>query len=124
MTSTAEELLDAILAASNHIRYVAVYRDGRLLSRERSGLLNASSSESDKYEELIVNPTLLKLVIQRGEIDCGGASFVLIRYGHFYQCVIPDASGHISVGMETECNPLTILETIRDVVKRLGRHTI
>jgi hypothetical protein len=36
-------------------------RDGQLSLRERAGLHNTSSSESDKYEELIVNPTLLTL---------------------------------------------------------------
>ncbi len=117
MRPSAEHLSDEVLAASNYIRYVAVYRDGQLLLRERTGLKNASSSESDKYEELIVNPTLLKLVTQRGEIDCGGVRFVLIRYGNFYQCVVPISGGHISLGMEPNCDPLTVFETVRGVIQ-------
>ncbi len=66
MKLSAEELSDAILAVSEYVRYVAIYRDGQLQMRERPGLSNTSSSESDKYEELIVNPTLLKLITQRG----------------------------------------------------------
>ena len=116
MNPSAEHLANAILAASQHVRYVAIYRDGQLLLRERAGLADASSSESDKYEELIVNPTLLKLVTQRGNIDCGGARFVLIRYGNFYQCVIPTATGHLSVGMESACDPLAVLDELRPVV--------
>jgi hypothetical protein len=116
MKVSPEQLSDAILNASKYIRYVAIYRDGDLLMRERGELSNASSSESDKYEELIVNPTLLKLVTQRGEIDCGGVSFVLIRYGNFWQCVIPAASGHISVGMEANCDPLAMHEQVRAVI--------
>lgn len=117
MKPTAEQLLEAILAVSNYVRYVAIYRDGQLLMRERTGLSNTSSSESDKYEELIVNPTLLKLVTQRGEIDCGGINFVMIRYGYFYQCVVPYANGHISIGMEIDCNPLAVLEAVRVAIE-------
>ncbi len=121
MKQSTEHLSDEVLAASNRIRYVAVYRDGQLLLRERAGLNNASSSESDKYEELIVNPTLLKLVTQRGEIDCGGLRFVLIRYGNFYQCVVPTSGGHISIGMEPDCDPLAVFETIRETISNCTR---
>ena len=66
-----ESLKEKIFTISKNIRYVAIYADDKLISSERPGLENTSSSESDKYEELIVNPTLLKLVTQRGNIDCG-----------------------------------------------------
>lgn len=118
MKLSGQDLSDSILAVSAQVRYVAIYRDGQLQMQERPGLLNSSSTESDKYEEVIVNPTLLKLVTQRGEIDCGGVSFVLIRYGNFYQCVIPSTGGHISVGMQLECDPLAVLETIRKVLNK------
>jgi hypothetical protein len=36
---------------------------------ERLGLANSPLPESDKYEELIVNPTLLTLAQQRENID-------------------------------------------------------
>jgi hypothetical protein len=120
MKAMAAELADAVLQACAEIRYVAMRCDGQLWLRERAGLHNASSSESDKYEELIVNPTLLTLVSQRGDIDCGGAQFVLIRYGNFFQFVAPIAGGHISIGMEPDCNPLAVLESLMPLLGRYG----
>lgn len=78
-----ESLKEKIFKISKGVRYVAIYTDAKLISSERPGIENTSSFESDKYEELIVNPTLLKLVTQRGNIDCGGARYVIIRYGSF-----------------------------------------
>src|SRR6185295_3724777 len=95
-----ESLKEKIFAISKDIRYVAIYSDEKLISSERPGIGNTSSTESDKYEELIVNPTLLKLVTQRGNIDCGGAEYVIIRYGSFFEFVMPTKNGHVSVGME------------------------
>ena len=112
-----QALPEALLAASADIRYVAVRRGHQVLLRERAQLHNASSSESDKYEELIVNPTLLTLVGRRGDIDCGGADFVLIRYGNFFQFVASMTGGHISIGMEPDCNPLAVLETVRPLLR-------
>ncbi len=96
-----DELIGRCLALSPDVRYVAVYVDGVLQSRERAGLAGASAAESDRYEELLVNPAVLTLVRQRGDIDCGGMRYVVIRYGNFYQCVFPVAGGHVSVGLET-----------------------
>ena len=66
------DAIDRIFAVSPDIRYVALYRNGALESHQRPGLENTSASESDKYEELLVNPTLLKCATQRGNLDCGG----------------------------------------------------
>jgi len=107
------ELIDAIHRISPHVRYVAAYINGALHAAEKAGLPGASSSESDKYEELIVNPTLLTLVSQRGNIDCGGMQYVLIRYGNFFEYVAPVAGGHVSVGISSDVNPLPIVEQIR-----------
>ena len=80
---------------------------------QQAGTTGASSSESDKYEELIVNPAILTLVKQRGNIDCGGAEFVLIRYGNFFQFLLPIEGGHISVCIEPYADPLELLAPIR-----------
>lgn len=64
-----ERLVGKILSLSGDIRYVAVCMHGGLVTSSRSGTTGASSSKSDKYEELIVNPRLLTLVTQRGNID-------------------------------------------------------
>jgi len=109
-------LIKTIFSLSDSIRYVAIYSDGKLVSSTKQNLQNESSSESDKYEELIVNPTLLKLVIQRGNIDCGGADYVLIRYGHFFEFVKPFAQGHISIGIQLDKNPLELIPLIENVI--------
>lgn len=109
-------LMDALFATAPEIRYVATYLDGVHLSAQRPDLEGASSAESDKYEELIVNPTLLKLVTQRGNIDCGGAEWVLIRYGNFFELVVPVPQGHISVGIGLDGNPLSISEQVLSLV--------
>ncbi len=95
-----DALIDRCFNLSPDVRYVAVYRDGVLRSRARAGVAGASSSESDRYEELLVNPAVLTLVRQRGNIDCGGVRYVLIRYGNFFTFVLPVTGGHVGVGLE------------------------
>jgi hypothetical protein len=107
--------LDAVFAVSPAVRYAALYRNGELELRQRGGLAGASSSESDKYEELLVNPTLLKLARQRGDIDCGGARFVIVGYGNFHQLVIDLPDGHVSVCFELGSNPLEHFDRIRSL---------
>ena len=111
--------LQRILGLSPAIRYVAIYERGTLVSGPRSDLANASSSESDKYEELLVNPTLLTLVRQRSNIDCGGLEYVLIRYGSFYELVAPLEGGHVSVGIEPTADPLPLVPRVLDAVASL-----
>ncbi len=113
-------LVDAFFRVSKDVRYVALYLDGELTLRERPGLANASASESDRYEELIVNPAVLLLVRQRGNIDCGGVQFVIIRYGNFWQTVWPVKSGHVSLGLEPFANPLEHVEAIQSVIADQG----
>ncbi len=111
--SLSNPTIEALFEIDRSIRYVALYVNGTLTSRQRSDLSNSSASESDKYEELIVNPTLLKLVQQRGNIDCGGLEYVLIRYGNFFEFVQPTKDGHISVGIEPREDILTTVRTIQ-----------
>ena len=106
-------LIDAIFAVSPAVRYVALYRNGRLDSRQRSGIAGASAGESDKYEELLVNPTLITLLRQRGDIDCGGFDHALIRYGNFFELVQPLADGHLSVGIEPWADAVAVAAQIR-----------
>ena len=111
-----QQLIETIFSLSEDIRYVAVYTDGKLISSDKQGVAAASSSESDKYEELIVNPTILTLAKQRGNIDCGGAEFVLIRYGNFYQFIVPMQNGHVSVCIEPYADPLRLAEPIQSAL--------
>ncbi len=111
------ELIDAVFGLSDHVRYVAIGRGQDVSTRERDGLANASTSESDRYEELLVNPVLLTLVRQRGDIDCGGLDYVVIRYGSFFQLVVPMSDGHVSVGLEPHSDPVQIVERVVELIR-------
>lgn len=116
-----QQVLDRVFDISTGIRYVALYQRGRLTSAVRPGLQNASAAESDKYEELLVNPTLLMLAGQRGAIDCGGLEFLVVRYGHFFELVWPLSTGHLSIGIEPAHDPLAIAPGVGELAAELDR---
>lgn len=114
------DLLDEIFSLSPYVRYVALLQgEQEPILRERPGLLGASAAESDRYEELLVNPTVLSLIERRGRIDCGGLAYVLIRYGNFFQILHALPSGHLSVAVEPHGEPLVVIEALRPIVARL-----
>lgn len=112
----ADRLIEHCFATDASVRYVAVYLDGELRMRQRAGLAGASASESDRYEELLVNPALLTLATQRGRIDCGGLTYLLIRYGNFFTLIQPLARGHVNVGFELDAELGAVIEAVRRVV--------
>ena len=101
-------MIDEIFSISDDVRYVAIYQNGQLEVKSKGNTQGASSSESDRYEELLVNPTLLKPASQRGNIDCGGLDYLLVRYGNFFQFVLPVSWGHVSVCIEKDSDPIAI----------------
>ena len=109
-------LMDALFNLTLQVRYVAVYRHGELSLRQRPDLSLASAPDSDRYEELLVNPTVLTLTQQRGDIDCGGLYYVVVRYGNFFQFIVPIEGGHVSVAFEPDADPIAhaqeVLRTI------------
>ena len=117
--STVEALAERILGLSGQLRYVALYRDGILTTRSRTDLEAASAAESDRYEELFVNPGVLCLLIQRGRLDCGGLDHVLIRYGSFWQFIQPIRGGHVSVCIAADADPIALISTIKPFLHSL-----
>jgi hypothetical protein len=109
-------MIENIFRLSDSIRYVAVYKNGQLESKSKPNTIGASSSESDRYEELVVNPTLLKLASQRGNINCGGLDYILVRYGNFFQFVLPESWGHVSVCIEGNTDPIKIGAQVKSLV--------
>lgn len=101
-------MINKLFEISEDVRYVAIYQDGHLNTRSKDNTVGSSSSESDKYEELLVNPIMLKAASQRGNVDCGGLDYLLIRYGDFYQFILPVSWGHVSVCIEKEADPIAI----------------
>lgn len=117
-----EALIHQILAVGLEIRYVAVCDGIKVLSHQRQDLLQPSGSISDLYEELFVNPTLMKILTQRGALDCGGFEYVLVRYGNFFQFVTPIAkSAHISIAIEADGDITRIIPLLRDKIKTFVR---
>lgn len=113
------DLVDEIFSLSPSVRYVALARGGEPTLRERPGLVGASAAESDRYEEMLVNPTLLTMLERRGGIDCGGLEYVIIRYGNFFQILHSLPGGHLSVAVEPHGEPLAVVEALRPLVARL-----
>jgi hypothetical protein len=99
------DLHQDVFAVSPDIRYVAVAGGQQVPMRSRPGLLNASSSDSDRYEELLVNPTLLPWPPSAAPFDCGGRRYLIVGYGHFQQLVIPRPAGHVSIAVEPGASP-------------------
>lgn len=113
-----EHLIDALFDLSPQVRYVAIYRHGELSLRQRPDLSLASATESDRYEELLVNPTILTLTRRRGEIDCGGLDYVVVRYGNFFQFVVPIEGGHASVAFELDADPIGHAQEVLSTIER------
>lgn len=111
-----DALIASIFAASQQVRYVAVYGEDGLRSQARSDLIGASASETDRYEELFVNPALLTLARQRGNLDCGGVRFLIVAYGNFYQLIRPLRRGHLSVCLERASDPVRLAALIEPLV--------
>jgi hypothetical protein len=116
-----ERLAEAIVAGSDAIRYTAVSIGAQLAMKTADDRANASAAGSDRYEELFVNPTILDLARRRGEEGCGGLDHVVVRYGNFFQLLVPAAGGHLSVCVEPDANPLELLADVRSAA---GRHGI
>lgn len=108
------QLSDRLFSVSPAIRYVATLRSGELALSQRPGLQGASASETDRYEELLVNPTLLELAGRRGDLDCGGLEFLLVRYGSFFQFVERLPDGHVSVAIDASADVLAVVAAVRE----------
>lgn len=121
----SQQIIEALLDFSPNIRYVAVYHAGDLIYRQKDDVTaGASASETDRYEELLVNPSLLMLAGQRGNIDCGGLNHLIIGYGNFYQLVKATEEGHLSVCLDQKSDlnklPEEIFAFVRKQFPRLG----
>jgi len=53
-------------------------------------------------------------------IDCGGVEYVIIRYGSFFEFVMPIKNGHVSVGIEPHSDIMEINSKIQNTVKASG----
>src|SRR5262249_61028887 len=104
-------------------RYVATGHGQRVQMRSRPDLRDASSSDTDRYEELLVNPTLLTLATQRGNIDCGGLRYLVVGYGHFHMLFVPSGGGHAGRGFALTATPTDHLPEVIAVMAEHGQPT-
>src|SRR6476660_1406414 len=111
------DLSDAIFALGPHIRYVA-YGSGQSMLSQRQGVLDPSGAASDFFEELLVNPTLLTIARQRGNLDCGGLRHVIVGYGNFNQVILETHGGHLSVCVELDRDPVQVAAQVADMLER------
>ena len=112
-----DDLSETILGLGPHIRYVA-YGSGQSIElSQREGVLGASGASSDFFEELLVNPTLLTIARQRGNLDCGGLRHVIVGYGNFNQVILERNEGHISVCVELDRDPVQVAGQVADMLE-------
>jgi hypothetical protein len=117
---TNAPLRDAIFGLGSHIRYVA-FGDGQdVETAQRDAVAAASDPGSDFFEELLVNPALLTLARQRGELDCGGLRHLVVGYGNFNQVIVPRGAGHVSVCVEREADAAAVAAEVAAYLKRIG----
>jgi hypothetical protein len=113
-------LVSALFDLSPQVRYIALLNGKDLSLHQRPGISGASESETDRYEELLVNPTVLTLLRRRGELDCGGLDHLWIRYGNFWTGVFPFPGGHLNVGLEPDATPTDFVAAIRAEMAKAG----
>jgi hypothetical protein len=100
-----------VLGLDPKIRYVAVNRDGAIADMVQS-LPSFNPQETDRMEELLVNPVALELFTRRENLDLGGVRFLIVRYGLQFQVILPCEGGHVSVGVEADGDPVAIGERV------------
>jgi hypothetical protein len=110
-------LREAIFSLGSHIRYVAFGDGQRVETAQQEGTTHASDTGSDFFEELLVNPTLLTLARQRGDLDCGGLRHVIVGYGNFNQVVLPTPSGDGSVCVERNADADRVARQVAELLE-------
>lgn len=114
----AKKLSARLFALEPKIRYVAVNQAGKIVEMQQSmAHPSYNPPETDRIEELIVNPIVLNITARRGNLDMDGIRHIVIRYGTQYQLLLPYKRGHISIGVELRDDPIAIA---RKVTRALG----
>jgi hypothetical protein len=109
-----EEILSQrLFRLEPRIRYVALNQKGQIKEMRQSPLHPSHNPpESDRMEELIVNPIVIEITARRGNLDMDGIRYVIIRYGTQYQLLLPYRDGHLSIGVNLEDDPVQIARRV------------
>ena len=85
----SDKLSSQLFKLEPKIRYVALNQNGKIVEMEQSPQHPTyNPPESDRIEELIVNPVVLEITKRRGNIDMDGIRYVIIRYGTQFQLLM------------------------------------
>jgi len=107
------KLSDRLFRLEPRIRYVALNQKGQIQEMRQSPRHPSTNSpESDRIEELIVNPIVLEIAARRGNIDMDGIRYVVIGYGTQYQLLLPYRDRHLSIGVNPEDDPIEIAREV------------
>ena len=93
------------------IRYLAVNQEGEIVEMEQR-LPSHNPVETDRMEELLVNPTILEMTKRRGDLDLDGIRYIIIQYGLQYQAIFNYRNGHVSVGIESDSDAVGVVSKI------------
>jgi hypothetical protein len=108
-----QKLSERLFRLDRRIRYVALNQNGQIEEMRQSVLHpSLNPGETDRIEELIVNPIVLEIAARRGNLDMGGIRYVVIRYGTQYQLLLPYRDGHLSIGVNLEDDPNDIARKV------------
>ncbi|MEU5877483.1 hypothetical protein [Spirillospora sp. NPDC047279] len=113
---TPPDLHDDVFAISPDIRHVALGSGQNVMARSRAD----APEGGERYEELLVNPTLITLAGQWGDLDRGGLRYLVVSYGHFDQLVIPLATGHLSIAFKSDRDPARHLPALAQILTHHG----
>jgi len=109
----SEKISARLFDIDPNIRYVAINQKGLIVEMEQNPRRpSLNPTETDRMEELIVNPTILELTRRRGNLDMNGMRYVVVRYGTMYQLIFPFMDGHLSIGVELNANPTEVAQTV------------
>jgi hypothetical protein len=115
----AEAILDKLFELAPTVRYAALYPGrGEPIARQRT--TTPGDAATDRFDELVVNPTLIAITRQRGNIDCGGLEYVVVRYGRFFQLVMPLDYGHLTVCFDEAADPVAHAPNVRAICQQQG----
>jgi hypothetical protein len=109
----SEKISVKLFDLDSNIRYVAVNQKGRIVEMEQNPKRpSLNLTETDRMEELIVNPVILELTKRRGGLDMDGMRYVLVRYGTMFELIFPFKEGHLSIGIELNASPTEVAQSV------------
>lgn len=109
----SEKISGRLFDLDSNIRYVAVNQSGLIVEMEQNPKRpSLNPTETDRMEELIVNPVIIELIRRRGNLDMDGMRYVVVRYGTMYELIFPFKDGHLSIGLELNADPTEVAQSV------------